>query len=50
MKIRFSGTRDIQYGQTDSYKEANGRFSQFCERFWGKKNYCSRGEQSRLVL
>jgi len=27
-----SGSRIVQGGQTDRHDEANGRFSQFCER------------------
>jgi hypothetical protein len=27
-----SGSRAVQFGQTDGHDEANGRFSRFCER------------------
>jgi hypothetical protein len=32
MKIRPVGSRVVPSGRTDRHDEANGRFSQFCER------------------
>jgi hypothetical protein len=32
MKIRFSGSGGVSWGQTDGRDEAVLRFSQFCER------------------